>query len=62
MPTLDWLNRLQAMRVADAVPCRMIEPAASRGGRQGIFLSRATFSKRWVCSSDKNQHCAGQSP
>ena len=32
MPTLDWLNRVQAMRVADAVPYRLLEPVASHGG------------------------------
>lgn len=31
MPTLDWLNREQAMRVADAVPYRMLEPVSSHG-------------------------------
>lgn len=29
MPTLDWLNREQAMRVADAVPYRLLEPVSS---------------------------------
>ncbi len=31
MPTLDWLNREQAMRVADAVPYRMLEPVSVHG-------------------------------
>ncbi len=31
MPTLDWLNREQAMRVADAVPYRLLEPVSSHG-------------------------------
>ena len=31
MPTLDWLNREQAMRVADAVPYRMLEPVSTHG-------------------------------
>lgn len=31
MPTLDWLNREQAMRVADAVPYRMLEPVSAHG-------------------------------
>ena len=31
MPTLDWLNREQVMRVADAVPYRMLEPVSSHG-------------------------------
>ncbi len=31
MPALDWLNREQAMRVADAVPYRLLEPVSSHG-------------------------------
>ena len=31
MPTLDWLNREQAMHVADAVPYRLLEPVSSHG-------------------------------
>ncbi len=31
MPTLRWLNPEQAMRVADAVPYRMLEPVSSHG-------------------------------
>ena len=31
MPTLDWLNREQAMRHADAVPYRLLESVDSYG-------------------------------
>jgi hypothetical protein len=31
MPTLDWLNREQAMRVAETVPYRMLEPVSVHG-------------------------------
>ena len=31
MPTLDWLNREQAMRVVEAVPYRLLEPVSSHG-------------------------------
>ncbi len=31
MPMLDWFNREQALRVADAVPYRMLEPVSGHG-------------------------------
>src|SRR3989304_4619852 len=31
MPTLDWLNREHAMRVADAAPYRLLWPVSSHG-------------------------------
>lgn len=31
MPTLDWLNREQAMQLADAVPYRLLESVGSHG-------------------------------
>ncbi|HSW05459.1 site-specific DNA-methyltransferase [Aquabacterium sp.] len=31
MPTLDWLNRNAAFRIADQVPYRLIEPVSSHG-------------------------------
>ena len=31
MPTLDWLNRDEAMRIADGVPYRLLEHVSSHG-------------------------------
>jgi len=31
MPTLDWLNREQALAIADAVPYRLLEHVSSYG-------------------------------
>ena len=31
MPTLDWLNRNAAFRIADQVPYRLLEPLSSHG-------------------------------
>ena len=31
MPTLDWLNREQALAIADAVPYRLLEHLSSHG-------------------------------
>ena len=31
MPTLDWLNREQALAIADAVPYRLLEHISSHG-------------------------------
>jgi hypothetical protein len=31
MPTLDWLNREQALATADAVPYRLLEHVSSYG-------------------------------
>jgi hypothetical protein len=31
MPTLDWLNREQALAIADAVPYRLLEHVSSHG-------------------------------
>lgn len=31
MPTLDWLNRDEALRIADAVPYRLLEHVSSHG-------------------------------
>jgi hypothetical protein len=31
MPTLDWLNRNEAMRIADAVPYRLLDHVSTHG-------------------------------
>ena len=31
MPTLDWLNRAEALTAADRVPYRVLEPVSEHG-------------------------------
>ncbi len=39
MPTLDWLNRAEALKIADAVPYRLLEHVSSHGDiSQGNLL------------------------
>jgi len=36
MPTLDWLHRDAAFRLADAVPYRLLEPVSRHGDGSAI--------------------------
>jgi hypothetical protein len=68
MPTLDWLNREQAKRVADAVPYRMLESVASPGdpaaGNLLIQSDKLDHSQRLSqmnCTGvDDEQHVQGR--
>jgi hypothetical protein len=63
MPTLDWLNREQATRVADAVPYRMLEPVASHGDPATGNLMIQSHSQRLSLMNGtgvhKEQHVQG---
>lgn len=46
MPTLDWLNREQALAIADAVPYRLLE----HGSSHGLYSWSAGSSMAATCS------------